>query len=65
MWKKVLGWVLILGGIFAGIAGVGSSLQPPLLPPLGWRINFVEVALWVTLALALIGGGWKLIQGKK
>jgi len=68
MWKKVLGWFLILGGIFAGIAGVGSSLQEPSrygLPTLGWHINFVVVAFWVIFALALIGIGWKLTQSKK
>ena len=67
MWKKVLGWALFFGGVFIGIAGVGTSLNPPPHGLYGVTepINFVVVAFWVTVAVALIWGGWKLAHRKK
>jgi hypothetical protein len=70
MWKKVLGWVLFFGGIFCGIAGIGSSVKRyPIVPTSTYHshyeINFVVMAFWVTVAVALIWGGWKLAHSKK
>jgi hypothetical protein len=65
MWKKVLGWVLFFGGIFVGVATIGSSFQDSLGRLSLNQINFVEVALWVTVTVALIWGGWKLAHRKK
>ena len=69
MWKTVLGWVMFFGGIFCGIAGVGSSMKlihsiPPTYTPF-YEINFFVMAFWVTVAAALIWGGWKLAHRNK
>jgi hypothetical protein len=64
---------MILGGIFTGITGVGSTITYPrqsILPslnpePYHIKFDFFMMAVWVVVAVALILGGWKLSRWKK
>lgn len=61
MWEKVLGWLLFFGGIFCAT----STFYRIFYYPGYLRPHPVEFAILVTLAAALICGGWKLAHGKK
>jgi len=54
MWKKVLGWALFWGGVFCAINTFSRLFY------VFERPHVVEFSIWLTLAAALIWGGWKL-----